>query len=120
MTPSCCALKQVARKKRTSFMAPFSLCGPTNVSCWPERRLRRYAWVMATPTSTEEDPGHELDSVTVFSSQTDDAEMEALAVRGVLEANGIESVVVGSTTIPSLEFQVQVSRDQAEDADRVL
>lgn len=73
---------------------------------------------MATPTS--ENPGHDLDSVTVFSAQTDDAEMEALAVRGLLEANGIEAVVVGSTTIPSLEFQVQVSRTQASDAERVI
>ena len=75
---------------------------------------------MATPTPIDENPGQATDSVTVFSSQTDDSEMEALAVRGLLDANGIESVVVGSTMIPSLEFQVQVPRAQADDAARVI
>lgn len=73
------------------------------------------------PTSTpNENPGHDLDPVTIFSSQNHDAEMEATALHTLLEANGIESAVVGSPTIPSVEFQVQVPRAQLEEAERVM
>jgi hypothetical protein len=74
---------------------------------------------MATPTLPE-NPGHELDPVAVFSSMNHDAEMEAMALHGLLEANGIESAVVGPSTIPSVEFQVQVPRTQLAEAERVL
>jgi len=58
--------------------------------------------------------------VTLFSSSAMDAEMEANNVHGVLQANGIPSVVVGSTVIPSLEFQVQVPRANLEEAQRII
>ena len=68
----------------------------------------------------EENPGHELDLVTLFSSGNHDAEMEALALHSLLEANGIESVVVGASTLPTGEFQVQVPRSVLQDAKRVM
>ncbi len=68
----------------------------------------------------EVDPSHALDMVTLFSSVNHDAEMEANAIHGVLEANGIPSLVVGTPQIPSLEFQVQVPRAHLEEAERVL
>jgi hypothetical protein len=74
---------------------------------------------MATPT-TPENAGHDLDSVVLFSSMNHDAEMEALALHGLLEANGIDSAVIGPTTIPSVEFQVQVPRSQLVEAERVM
>jgi hypothetical protein len=74
---------------------------------------------MATSIPNQ-DPGHDLDMVTLFSSMNHDAEMEAMALHGLLEANGIESSVVGPSTIPSVEFQVQVPRSQLEAAERVL
>ena len=58
--------------------------------------------------------------VTLFSSMNHDAEMEALALHSLLEANGIESAVVGPSTLPSVEFQVQVPRSQKEEAERVM
>jgi hypothetical protein len=67
-----------------------------------------------------ENPGHELDMVTLFSSMNYDAEMEAMALHGLLEANGIESTVVGPSTIPSVEFQVQVPRSLVAEAERVM
>ena len=73
-----------------------------------------------TASSTNENPGHELDMVTLFSSMNHDAEMEAMALHGLLEANGIESAVVGPSTLPSVEFQVQVPRSQLEEAARVM
>jgi hypothetical protein len=68
----------------------------------------------------EVDPSHALDLVTLFSSVNHDAEMEANAIHGVLEANGVPSLVVGTPQIPSLEFQVQVPRAHLEEAERVL
>lgn len=68
----------------------------------------------------DENPGHELDLVTIFSSQNHDAEMEAISIHAVLEANGIESVLNAPTMIPSVEFQVQVPRERFSEAERVL
>ena len=74
---------------------------------------------MATSV-TDENPGHELDMVPVFSSINHDAEMEAQAIHSLLEANGIDSGVVGTSTIPVVEFQVQVPRDQVAAAEQVI
>ncbi|HJT87309.1 MAG TPA: DUF2007 domain-containing protein [Bryobacteraceae bacterium] len=66
------------------------------------------------------DTSHALDMVTLFSSSNVDAEMEATAIHSILEAEGIPSMVVGATVIPSLEFQVQVPRARLEEAERIL
>jgi hypothetical protein len=68
----------------------------------------------------EIDPSHDLDMVTLFSSQNHDAEMEADAIHGVLDASGIPSIVVGTSQIPAFEFQVQVPKSRLEEAERVL
>jgi len=44
----------------------------------------------------------------VFSSSNHDAEMEAMAIKGVLDSNGIPAMIVGPQVLPTLEFQVQV------------
>src|SRR5947209_20277687 len=72
------------------------------------------------PEDLEIDPSPKFDMETLFSSSNHDAELEANAIHGVLDANGIPSIVVGATQIPSLEFQVQVPRALLEDARRVL
>ena len=74
---------------------------------------------MATSLPTE-DPGHDLDMVTIFSSMNHDAEMEAQSIHSLLESNGIESDVVGPSTLPSVEFQVQVPRSQLDEAEKVM
>jgi hypothetical protein len=66
------------------------------------------------------DPSHELDLVTLFSSGNHDAEMEATSVQSLMEANGIPAVLVGSSALPVLEFQVQVPRAQLEEARQIL
>ena len=65
------------------------------------------------------DTSHDLDMVTLLTSTTIDAEMEAGILRGLLEANGIPSVVVGSP-FPNVGYQVQVPRAQAEEARRLV
>jgi hypothetical protein len=68
----------------------------------------------------EPDDSHEMDMVTLFSSSNHDAEMEAMQIHGILESNGIPSVLVGASTIPSLEFEVQVPKENLEEAQRIL
>lgn len=58
--------------------------------------------------------------VTLFSSSNTDAEMECTAIHSILQAEGIPSFVVGASTIPVLEFQVQVPRIHLEEAQRIL
>jgi len=72
------------------------------------------------PEAFEVDASHDLDMVTLFSSSNHDAEMEAGAIRGLLEANGIPSMVVGQSQLPVLEFRVEVPKSRLEEAERVL
>jgi hypothetical protein len=58
--------------------------------------------------------------VALFRSSNHDAEMEAANVHALLDANGIPSMVVGPSVIPSLEFQVLVSKANLEDARRLI
>jgi hypothetical protein len=66
------------------------------------------------------DPSPDLDLVTLFRSSNTDAEMEANNIHGMLQASGIPSVVEGTSVIPSLEFQVLVPRENAEEAERLV
>jgi hypothetical protein len=72
------------------------------------------------PETETVDPSHDLDMVVLFRSSRHDGEMEATAVNSMLQSNGIPSMVVGATQIPSLEFQVRVPRENLEEAERVL
>jgi hypothetical protein len=54
--------------------------------------------------------------VAVFSSSNHDGEMEAMAVKGVLESNNIPAMIVGPHVLPTLEFQVQVPEALLEKA----
>lgn len=58
--------------------------------------------------------------VAVFSSSNHDGEMEAMAIRGVLEASDIPAIMVGPQVLPNLEFQVQVPANLLEEAKRVI
>ncbi len=68
----------------------------------------------------EPDDSHELDMVNVFSSSNHDAEMEALAIQGVMDANGIPAMIVGPGTLPVLEFEVQVPKERLAEARQAL
>jgi hypothetical protein len=68
----------------------------------------------------DRDENRDQEMVTLFSSSNVDAELEANNIHSILEASGIPSMVVGASVIPSLEFQVQVPRDQKEEAEKVL
>lgn len=67
------------------------------------------------PENDSDQPNSEK-MVPFFSSSNHDAEMEATSIQGVLESNDIPCMLVGPSTLPSLEFQVQVSEDRLADA----
>ena len=69
---------------------------------------------------SELDPSHDLDLETVFTSAGTTAEMEAIAIRCVLDANGIPSMLMGAPQYPNLPFYVKVPRFSAEQAREVL
>jgi hypothetical protein len=75
---------------------------------------------MANEPELAPDLSPELDMVTIFSSSNHDAEMEAMAIHGILDASGIPAIVVGPSTLPNLEFQVQVPKERMEEAERVV
>jgi len=61
-----------------------------------------------------------LEMVTLFSSSAHDAEMEAGNIHQLLEASGIQAVLVGPSVLPVLEFQVQVPRENLEEARKLI
>jgi hypothetical protein len=73
---------------------------------------------MAQDPDHDENAGQEM--VTLFSSSNVDAEMEAGNIHAILEASGIPSMVVGTSMIPSLEFQVQVPRENLDEARKII
>ena len=66
--------------------------------------------------ATHGDPSHELDLVTVFQPAGSEAELEAENVKGLLEAAGIDAVLVGDTRFPNVIFEVRVPHADAENA----
>ena len=66
------------------------------------------------------DTSHELDMVSLYTSQTIDAEPEADVIRGILEANGIPALVVRAMGFPPLGFEVQVPQARLEEARRII
>lgn len=73
-----------------------------------------------TTARTSDDPLPNERMVAVFSSSNHDAEMEAMAVKGVLDANEIPAILVGPHILPNLDFQVQVPEHLVATAEQVL
>ncbi len=69
-----------------------------------------------TDTPEVSNPSHELDLESVFESAGAEGEMEAMAVHSLLAAAGIPAVIVGSSSLPNLPFEVQVPHDHVEEA----
>jgi len=83
----------------------------------PAGQAARAEAIIGTPRPVEPgDTSHDLDMVPL-SVET---EMEALGIRSVLEASGIPCVVIGTSQIPSLPFEVQVPRARLEEARQVV
>ena len=81
---------------------------------------KREARETRSNTEGHRSPGREEAMVAAFSSSNHDAEMEAMAVKGVLDANDIPAMIVGPSVLPNLEFQVQVPEHLLAEAERVI
>lgn len=62
------------------------------------------------------DPSHQLDTESVYQSLGTNAEMEAMAIQGLLQSNGIDALIVGDTILPQLGFDVRVARERLAEA----
>ena len=82
----------------------------------PDTYAVRYPRSMAM----EPDDSEDFDLVTVFSSDEHNAEMQAQAVQNVLEAGGIPAVIVGSSVLPNLPFEVRVPSSRLEEAQTLI
>ncbi len=69
---------------------------------------------------TPEEPLEDEAMVPVFSSMNASGEMEATTIYAVLEASGIPALLVGPSTLPVVEFQVQVAREHLSEAQRII
>jgi len=63
------------------------------------------------------DPSHELDPVTVATTQSS---FEAQGVQALLEAEGISTELVGDTRLPNLPYEVRVAKADAERATALI
>ena len=72
------------------------------------------------PVEGDVDTSHDLDMVSIYLSQTIDAEPEADIIRGILDANGIPAIIVRGLGFPSLGSEVQVPRARLEEAQRII
>jgi hypothetical protein len=63
---------------------------------------------------------HALDMVTLWDSSTIGLEKEADMIRGVLDSNGIPTLLMGAPQFPNLGFQVHVPRGKLKEAQRLI
>lgn len=63
-------------------------------------------------------PAFDLETVAVFHGI--DAEMQAAAVQGLLEQNGIYVVVEGAAGLPSLPYEIKVAGNLAAQAREIV
>ena len=63
------------------------------------------------------DPTAHLDLETISSHA---GEMEAMSIKAVLAASGIEAVIVGDAVLPNFPFEVRVARDRVEEAKQLV
>ncbi|HEX4166435.1 MAG TPA: DUF2007 domain-containing protein [Bryobacteraceae bacterium] len=59
--------------------------------------------------------------VTIFHAEgSSAAEIEALAIKNLLEVNGIRTVMVGDPVLPNLPFEIKVAEDDADRARQLI
>jgi regulator of protease activity HflC (stomatin/prohibitin superfamily) len=93
--------------------------------CVPPNEAAKAEEVIASnplPDEVEEvDEASELDLEPIYHSEGNPtAEVEAIGIKNVLEANGIAAVIVGDSVLPNLAFEVRVAREQVERAQSLL
>lgn len=75
---------------------------------------------MISPLPEAGDPTHHLDAEVIYEGQGQSAAMEAMNIKGVLEANGITVISTDIVPYPNLPVLLRVPKDQVEKAKQVL
>ena len=95
--------------------------GSFEVQVPPDESARADQAIAASPVLDEPgDPTHELDLVTVERTDGTTGEMEATAIKSILDSIGINSFVVGAASIPTLGFEVRVAREDVPAAEEAI
>ncbi len=69
----------------------------------------------------EVDNSENLNLETIFRAEGGTlAELEAMGVKNLLEANGIAAVLVGDSVLPNLGFEVRVAREKVKSARELI
>jgi len=63
---------------------------------------------------------NEESTAVVFSSSNFDAELEAMAIKNVLDASDIPAILSGPHILPNLPFQVEVPANLLKEAEAIL
>lgn len=63
---------------------------------------------------------HDLDMVTVFRSAGTGNESESMLVKGLLESNGIQAIIIADARFPNLSEHVRVPRADETEAKRLI
>lgn len=66
------------------------------------------------------DPSHDMDMVTVARTDGTTGEMEATGIQSILDASGINALIVGDSVLPNLGFEVRVAREDRAKAEAVI
>jgi Putative prokaryotic signal transducing protein len=73
-----------------------------------------------TPDESSVDTSSDLDMVDLYRSPTVGSEIEADIIRGILDSNGIPTLMSRAIGYPSLGFKVQVHRRNVREATRLI
>ena len=82
-----------------------------------------YEWLArAHPerATSDSDPSPDYDFVAIAATDGASSELEAISIQSILDANGINCMIVGAATLPNLGFEVRVPREDLERAREVL
>jgi hypothetical protein len=89
----------------------------------PEEQAAEAKSLVVAAEKTElsgSDLSHDLDMVVLRQTMGATGQMEALAIKGILDANGISNIVVGTSTLPNLSFFVRVPQADLERAEAII
>lgn len=70
--------------------------------------------------STKQNDGLDLVPLTDGELELEVSEMEAIGLKSLLTANGIQAVVVGASQLPNLPYQIHVPAENLAEAVRIV
>ena len=75
---------------------------------------------VADPSADSSAASHQFDTEPIWAGAGAFAEMEAVSIKSLLSAAGIDAIIGGPSQLPSDQFEILVSHDKAPQARQVL